>query len=137
MVRRAKVLVVDDEPYMTLLMRWQLEPEVEVLTATSYGEAVAVLDQTCRLEAIVSDHQLDDGHDGAVLLGRVALRQPTAGRVLVSAFEGPGVARALGRGVAHRFLRKPWTSEALAAAVRDAMGAAAARCHRGLTSVPA
>lgn len=104
-----RILVVDDEPDIRFSLRGLLADtrRYEVETAASLAEARRkARDEPW--DVVISDERLPDG-EGAVLLAELALTQPAAGRVLMSAFED---FRALMVGVnaAHidQFVRKPF-----------------------------
>lgn len=88
---RLKVLVVDDDRFTLSLIHDALASRVEVKTATNAADALALLD-TFEANVIVSDLDLGDGPDGAMLLRKVALRFPWVGRVVLSTYSSPELA---------------------------------------------
>ena len=78
----ARLLVVDDEPEITDLMRQMLEAAGhEVATADSGALALALLD-SARFDAIISDLRMPD-MDGAALWRAVRQQQPALARRMV------------------------------------------------------
>ena len=74
-----RVLVVDDEPEVTAMMRDALEAAgYEVATAESGPVALALLDET-RFDAVVSDLRMPD-MDGAALWRAIRARDPELAR---------------------------------------------------------
>ncbi len=85
---RLKALVVADDRFTLSLIHDALASRVEVRTATNAADALALLD-TFEANVIVSDLDLGDGPDGAMLLRKVASRFPWMGRVVLSTYSSP------------------------------------------------
>jgi YesN/AraC family two-component response regulator len=122
------VLLVDDEPMILKVLLMQLRrhrPKWRCVTAKSGEEALAVM-ATCNFDVVLSDMRMP-GINGAELLGRVRARRPETARIVLSGHaERAAVEQALE--VAHAFLSKPISSEALITCierVRAAIDAAA------------
>ncbi|WP_224365096.1 protein kinase domain-containing protein [Hyalangium versicolor] len=109
--RAAKVLVVDDEPDMALVMQLLLRKEIEeniyeFVFASNGEEALEKLRQHPDVEAILSDLKMPK-MDGLTFLGRVGEVNPLVKVIIVSAYGDMGNLRtAMNRG-AFDFLVKP------------------------------
>ena len=77
-----RVLVVDDEPLVALMIRRTLEPAFVVAVASSGREALALLERGDRYDAIVSDLKMPDG-DGIWLHGEIERLDPGQARRMV------------------------------------------------------
>ncbi len=66
-----RILVIDDEPLVALMIRRTLEPGHEVTVLHSGRAALLLFEQGVRFDAIVTDLQMPDG-DGAWLHGELA-----------------------------------------------------------------
>jgi CheY-like chemotaxis protein len=66
-----RILVIDDEPLVALMIRRTLEPDHEVTVLHSGRAALLLFEQGARFDAIVTDLQMPDG-DGAWLHGELA-----------------------------------------------------------------
>jgi DNA-binding NtrC family response regulator len=75
---RARILVVDDEPLVGLVIQRAFE-EHEVVLADSARAALDLLDAGERFDVLCSDLMMPD-MDGAALHAEVALRDPTLAR---------------------------------------------------------
>ena len=113
---REVVLVVDDEACIRSALRRELGAEFEVLLASCYSTALALLTSAEGIVVVVSDFHMGDGPSGLELLDEVRRVSPGCGRVLVSA--NLSANRALKSGTAHQFIEKPWYSGEILAAVR-------------------
>jgi len=106
-----KVLIVDDEPDVDLLMRQRLRRrvrsgQIELLSARNGVEALIVLAEHADVNLALCDINMPE-MDGLTLLERLRAVHPTVRAVMISAYCGPQDRRAaLGRG-AVEFLTKP------------------------------
>jgi len=116
---KRRVLVVDDDPQVRHAIARTLSPDFDVLQADSYAEALGLLSNETKIHAVVCDYNLGRGATGANLLEKVRERLPQARRVLTSAQVAKDVGdQHVQSGLIHVFLEKPWTLDALRAAVR-------------------
>jgi response regulator RpfG family c-di-GMP phosphodiesterase len=117
---RLTVLVVDDErSYRDALSR-ELASEYDVIALPGVEEAFEILGERSDLAAVVTDLVMRGPDDGYALLEAVRLLSPRCARILVSSTsEGDWFLR---NGTAHRFVRKPWKTGAVLAALWEVVG---------------
>lgn len=117
---RPVLLIVDDEArILTALQRALRREGYEIVVAETPSEALRLLDER-RVDAILSDHKMP-GMSGIELLGRAAVRQPDAARVLITGWtEEVPPADLAGIGV-RALLPKPWNDAELKATLRAAL----------------
>jgi CheY-like chemotaxis protein len=129
-----KLLIIDDEPHIRLMIRLTLEPagyEVE-----EAGDGQAGLDRFgdgAGYDAVVLDQKMP-GLDGLETLQRIKERAPDARVLMVTAFASIELAVDAMRLGATDFLRKPMTPETLRSAVAAAMAGQSWRPRRGPTA---
>lgn len=132
--RAGIVLYVDDEPQNLELFRLQFEEELEVVTAGSGEEALAVLAKA-PIAVLLSDERMP-GMRGVDLLAEAARRWPDVVRVIVSAYgDAPRLLAAINLGHAHEYVLKPWDQKELGACIERALTIATRR--RSLEDVAA
>lgn len=120
----AKVLVVEDDPAILRLMQQVLAQDFAVFTAASGEDALAIL-RAERVHAVVADQMLP-GIVGVELLRQVAVQQPHAARILVTASSRVEDAQdAINVAKVKRFLTKPFRTGELLATVGEAVHEAA------------
>ncbi len=124
--RRARVLVVDDEPRLGLSMRMLLEPFHDVVTTTRGSEALALVAAGQRFDVILCDLQMPET-DGATVYRRLCAQAPDMAERVVFISGGAYTAdmRAFLESVKNRVLEKPVRPEVLMASVEAAALAAA------------
>ena len=101
-------LVVDDERLvLSALRRTLMRADMEVFTASSGAEGLAVLDQET-VDLVVSDYKMP-GMNGIEFLKQVSAGWPAVRRCMLTAQADPETTDdALATGVLHKALRKPW-----------------------------
>ena len=115
------VLVVDDSPDTVEFLRGVLDGEFHVLEAADGKEALALLAQGDRIDAIVSDHNMP-GMTGVQLLAQSFATHPHAARVLFTASDRvDDLQEAVNVARVRRFLSKPAKPSQILAAVREGM----------------
>ncbi len=122
MSKKAKVLVVDDEPEMLALFQRALAPEAEVLTAADAFTAMHLLDETEGVAAVISDFDMP-GLNGLELFAELMDFCPHIPRILVSNrtdLQGQATAAAVDL---FAYLVKPFEREALRHTVQRAIAA--------------
>lgn len=121
--RPRRVLVVDDEPHIGLLLRLQLESRgYELLLARTLFEARGVLADPDRPDAMLLDLHLPDG-SGVDLLREVRGRPATASMpVLVLTAEGEERVLAEARSLGATTITKPFSPSKLTAQVAALLG---------------
>ena len=116
-----RVLLVDDEPDVLVVLEASLEDEWEINTADSGDEALERLDELDGVDLVISDQRMP-GMTGVDLLAEIANRSPDTIRMVLTGYSDVGpIADAVNRGSAYRFLLKPWDIEELRAAVADGL----------------
>ena len=118
---RYKVLVVDDEPTITDMLRdvLSLEP-YEILSANSAEEALAILEWE-QMDVVISDERMP-GMSGSEFIALVRQKYPDTIRIILTAYARLDAAiRAINEGEIYRFFTKPCSMIDLAAAIRQAL----------------
>jgi len=118
-----RILVVDDDADILMMLQTMLRKDYEVLTAHHGTVAVQTLQQT-PVAAVIADHMMR-GMTGVELLNRAYELQPGAARVLITATDRVAVIKdAINQARVHRFLSKPLRLSELpglvAGAIREA-----------------
>lgn len=118
---RAVVLLVDDEPHVLSGLARALRGEAfSIRTATSAGEALAILAQA-NIDVIVADQDMP-GMKGTELLREVARTHPDIMRFMLTGRPSLDVAiHAINEGAIRGFFTKPTHGAELAAALRHAI----------------
>lgn len=117
-----RVLLVDDEASVRKVVRMMLERlGYRVVEASNGAEALGILETSLdRIDLVITDVVMPDLHGGD--LGEVLLAREPWRRVLyMSGYPGDEIVR---HGITRhgaRLLNKPFTADALARAVRDAL----------------
>lgn len=121
--RVRRLLVVDDEPHIGLLLRLQLESRgYELVLARTLFEARGILADADRPEAMLLDLHLPDG-SGVDLLREVRERPATAAMpVLVLTAEGEERVLAEARRLGATTITKPFSPSKLTAQVATLLG---------------
>ncbi|HXG02571.1 MAG TPA: sigma-54 dependent transcriptional regulator [Candidatus Binatia bacterium] len=118
----ARVLIVDDDPAMVVLIERHLGAEGLATTGVTSGEAAAALLEHERFAVILTDLVME-GVDGLELLRRARRLQPQARVILMTAFGSvPSAVAALREGAAD-YLTKPFKLAEVSESVRRALGA--------------
>jgi eukaryotic-like serine/threonine-protein kinase len=134
--KQAKILVVDDEPDVQLLVNMHLRAEIRkasyhLLFADNGQAALEELRQHPDVDVVLTDIKMPV-MDGLTLLGRIAEVTPMAKTVMVSAYSDMGnIRRAMNEG-AFDFLVKPITRDDLKATLAKAIKQVMA--HRDMTT---
>ena len=101
-----RVLIVDDDGDIRMMLQTVLRRDYEVLTAQDGAEAVSLLSYN-DIAAVLADHMMP-GMTGVELLNHAQVIRPTAARILVTASDRISVVReAVNQARVHRFLSKP------------------------------
>jgi two-component system, cell cycle sensor histidine kinase and response regulator CckA len=118
--RRSRILLVeDDESVRQLTSRILAQYGYDVMLAQDGNEALQLL-ATGRqgVDAVVSDVVMP-GISGAVLVGRLRERWPELPVLYLSGYTGEEVSGEVGPGSHQAFLQKPFSPDALAAALEE------------------
>ena len=118
--RRARILLVeDDDGVRQLTARMLRQYGYDILVATDGTEALAMLASGLQgVDAVVTDVVMP-GMSGAELIGQLRARWPDLPVLFLSGYTGDEVKGELKPGSRQAFLQKPFSSDALAAAVEE------------------
>ncbi|MFZ5479728.1 MAG: response regulator [Myxococcota bacterium] len=104
---RPRVLYVDDQPGNLTVFKANLKAFVDVATATSGADALALLAHDA-YPVVLSDQRMP-GMTGAEFLAEVRRRHPETVRILLTGFaDFDALVHAVNDGQITRFVRKPW-----------------------------
>jgi DNA-binding NtrC family response regulator len=115
------VLIVDDEPVITTLLKDALSrgPDI-VLSAASAQEALGILDRS-RVDVVISD-EIMPGMSGSEFLAVVRKKYPDTIRMILTGHASlESAIRAINEGEIYRFFTKPCNIFDLAVTVRQAL----------------
>jgi CheY-like chemotaxis protein len=114
-----KVLYVDDEPSNLLVFKAQFKKSMDVRTASSGEEALAILEGE-EIPVVLSDQRMPK-MNGAELLAEVRKRHPHAVRMIVTAFtDFDQVLRSINESHVERYITKPWNPAELHSVISSA-----------------
>jgi signal transduction histidine kinase len=117
--RRHTLLIVDDEVDVLESLRHQFHRTYRVLTATSGGHAVSVLNES-EVQLILSDQRMP-GMQGDAFLSQARRLQPDAIRMLFTGYADiQAVINAVNEGHIFRYILKPWDTIELEGVIRQA-----------------
>jgi len=116
------VLLVDDEEnILRALQRLLMDEDIEVLTATSGEQGLAVLRDAENVGLIISDQRMP-GMNGAEFLSHSRELMPDALRILLTGYSDINATiNAINIGGAFRYISKPWNDGELVQTIRDAL----------------
>lgn len=104
-----RILVVDDDRLMTEFLprrlRKAMHPSVEILTATTPGEARAII-ESMTPHVVLSDYNLRETETGLDILRHAEAHAPDAARILFSGHARAEI-RGLDGALIHGYLEKP------------------------------
>lgn len=118
MTRRARVLIVDDEPAVLQALRRALAGEPYDVVTTSDPEDA---DRTIRsggVDLLVADFRMP-GMNGSELLARAAAASPETACILLTGYPGDAPAPGVPGPIA--VLHKPWSNAFLRRTLREAL----------------
>ena len=117
---RKKILAVDDEPSVTGSLELILgEAGFEVLTAQTFGEAVAILKQT-QVDLVITDLRLPDA-SGIEVITHIKKNTPEVEVILMTAYGSLEITIEAIKAGAYYYLEKPYTRDRLLALVDRAL----------------
>jgi len=112
MKSQAKILFVDDEPFILQSLAMLFELDYEVFTASSGEEALKLIKQH-DFKAIISDQRMPGMH-GVELLKEAKQLAPHAMRILLTGYSDlDAVINSVNVGEIFRYVNKPWKSDRL------------------------
>lgn len=116
---RPTLLVVDDEPEITVSLADHFRHIYHVMTATSADEALTVLKKH-EVSVIVADQRMP-GKTGAELLAEACFLDSDTVRILLTAYADlEAVIQAVNEGKIFYYLQKPWRDDELNAVIAKA-----------------
>ena len=117
--RRHTLLIVDDEVDVLESLRHQFHRTYRVLTATTGGPAVSLLNEH-EVQLILSDQRMP-GMSGDAFLSQARQLQPDAIRMLFTGYADiQAVINAVNEGHIFRYILKPWDTVELEGIIRQA-----------------
>jgi len=124
MAQKAKILVVEDEPSLRLLVRKVLERSgFEVLEAASGRAALELWDQDKpHVDLLLTDMVMPDGMSGRQLAERLKADNPALKVLYTSGYSTELLGKDLGLQEGANFLQKPYPPSKLVQTVRTALG---------------
>jgi CheY-like chemotaxis protein len=118
---RSVILVVDDEEKIRNLIGDQLEAVgYEVILAASGDDAFEILQETLRIDLIVTDVKMPGAINGFDLVQKALASRPHLRTIIISGYTGESTQRT---GQADRFIQKPFTLWSLENEVRILLAA--------------
>ncbi len=118
---RARILIVDDEEAILETMAFTFEDDYDVLTAPSAPEALAVLDRSGPVAAVITDQRMPE-MTGVEFLARVYERHPNTTRIILTGYaDGDAMVRAINEGHVYAYVTKPWEPDELKQLVHRAV----------------
>ena len=124
MAKKSKILVVEDEPSLRLLVRKVLERSgFEVLEAASGRAALELWDQDKpHVDLLLTDMVMPDGMSGRQLAERLKADNPALKVLYTSGYSTELLGKDLGLQEGANFLQKPYPPSKLVQTVRTALG---------------
>lgn len=106
------LLVVDDEPQITLALAEQFRGKYRVMTASSGEQALGML-KTQRVDVIIADQRMP-GMGGSEMLACACQAAPDSVRILLTGYADlNSVVEGVNQGKIFYFLSKPWRNQEL------------------------
>ncbi len=118
--KKAKMLVVDDEPDNLDLLYRTFRRDFQVLKAESGVKALEVLAQEGEVAVIISDQRMPE-MKGTEFLSRTVPQFPDTMRIILTGFtDVEDLVEAINSGQVYRYITKPWDPNELKAVVQRA-----------------
>lgn len=118
---RSRILVVDDEEAILETMTYTFEDDYQVLTATSAGQALDLLERDGPVAVVISDQRMPE-MTGVEFLAKVFEMEPTTARIILTGFaDMNAIIRAINDGHVYAYITKPWEPADLKQVVRRAV----------------
>ena len=112
LIEKPKILVVDDEESMVFSIEDYLSSYAECLGATSYAEAISILERENDISLVISDIRMPE-KDGFDLLMWLRTYSPQVKVMMITAYGSPSVRSLAKRRGAVMYLEKPLDLEQL------------------------
>jgi len=117
--KRPRVLYVDDQPGNLVVLKSSVKKYVDVVTANSGAEGLAILEKE-EFPVVISDQKMHE-MTGTQFLAEVRKRYPDTGRMLLTAYTNfDDAVAAINEGQVMRFIHKPWERDDLVSALLNA-----------------
>ena len=120
MSQKPQILVVDDEESMVFSIEDYLSSYAECLGATSYEEAISILENETDISLVISDIRMPE-KDGFDLLMWLRENRPQVKVIMMTAYGSPSVRSLAKRRGAVMYLEKPLDLEQLLQLVKQIM----------------
>lgn len=118
--KKAKMLVVDDEPDNLDLLYRTFRRDFQVLKAESGVQALEVLAEEGEVAVIISDQRMPE-MKGTEFLSRTVPQFPDTMRIILTGFtDVEDLVEAINSGQVYRYITKPWDPSELKAVVQRA-----------------
>jgi CheY-like chemotaxis protein len=118
--KKAKMLVVDDEPDNLDLLYRTFRRDFQVLKAESGVHALEMLNQEGEVAVIISDQRMPE-MKGTEFLSRTVPQFPDTMRIILTGFtDVEDLVEAINSGQVYRYITKPWDPNELKVVVRRA-----------------
>jgi DNA-binding NtrC family response regulator len=121
-IAQCKVVLVDDEPFVTTALRNLLALELDI-EATSFNDPRAAAEhlRSQRVELIISDFLMPE-MDGIELLREARAAQPEAPRILLTGYaDKENAIKAINEVQLFQYVEKPWDNAQLTALIRSGL----------------
>lgn len=117
--KRPRVLYVDDQPGNLVVLKSSVKKYVDVVTANSGTEGLAILAKE-EFPVVISDQKMHE-MTGTQFLAEVRKRYPDTARMLLTAYTNfDDAVAAINEGQVMRFIHKPWERDDLVSALINA-----------------
>jgi two-component system NtrC family sensor kinase len=114
MEEQIRILFVDDEKnVLRSLERTFLDEEYEILTASSGGEGLSILENVSPVQVVISDYRMPE-MNGVDFLREVCKKWPDTVRIVLSGYaDSASIVSAINEGEIYKFIPKPWNDDEL------------------------
>ena len=121
-LEKTLILCVDDERnVLRSLERIFLDDDYEILTATSAGEGLRILENNGPFQVVISDYRMP-AMDGVEFFKEVYRRWPDTVRIVLSGYaDTAAIVSAINEGRIYKFIPKPWNDIDLRVTVANAL----------------
>ena len=115
-----KILIVDDEPPNLRALERLFREDYEVLTASSGGEALELLDRH-DVALLITDQRMPE-MTGIELLKKTVSLRPRMVRIILTGYtDVDALVEAINSGQVYRYVTKPWNNDDLRLTVKRAL----------------
>lgn len=119
-LRRARILIVDDEPENLKALERTLHGQFECVTVSNCQKALQAIEAS-DFSVVISDQKMPD-MKGSELLAQIAKKKPLTTRVILTAHaEISEILEAINRAEIFRYITKPWENQELLTTIQQAV----------------